>query len=154
MTDLVQVAGIGSPHGDDQIGWIVARLIQEKCGALARVGILSSPFEILHWVERCTRLVLIDALNGHGNLGGLRHWVWPTEQLATSNRSGTHSISLPDVLQMGQQLQILPSVVSLWGIEGRLFGPGEPLSPILIDAAPGIAEQIVAAELHEVVANA
>ncbi|MGE3315189.1 MAG: hydrogenase maturation protease [Planctomycetaceae bacterium] len=154
MNDSVLIAGIGSAHGDDQIGWIVARSIQERRGTMANVRILCSPLEILHRTESYSRLILIDGFLGHGNVGSLRRWVWPTEQIVSTQRGGTHSISVPDVLRMGSQLRLLPRDITIWGIEGRSFDPGDPVSPRLIDAAPQIAEHILAVEFDEAAANA
>jgi hydrogenase maturation protease len=148
------VVGLGSPHGDDQIGWIVARSVQARCRGLAEVVILESPINLLHRIETCSRLIVIDAFQADGPVGELKRWNWPTEQIAAIKAAGTHSISLPDVLQMGERLHLLPDAVVVWGIGGRSFGSGNYLSTALKYDVPRITEQILAFEFQEVAADA
>jgi hypothetical protein len=59
----ITVVGLGSPHGDDAVGWHVANLLGESLRE-SRVHILkaSVPHDIFDWVDSESEMHLIDAL--------------------------------------------------------------------------------------------
>lgn len=153
MEPRVLIIGLGSPHGDDQIGWLVARAIQE-IDCKAEVSILSAPVDLLNRCAGESRLIVIDACRGEGTIGAARRWKWPTGEFASNKASNTHAIALPEVLKMAAQLGTLPEHVSIWGIEGRSFGPGSDLCSELAGAVGKIATQILVGEALMAVADA
>lgn len=129
------LVGLGSPHGDDQIGWIVTRLVATQIEGLDAMQ-LATPIDLVNMNDDLDRLVVVDACRGTGDLTAAHRWVWPTREISLVQSAGTHSIGLPEVLQMAQQLGVLPAEVIVWGIEGRRFSPGSDLSSdlaVLID---------------------
>ena len=90
------VAGIGSPHGDDQAGWLVAdRLTRELHRDDVAVRKATSPTELLNWLDGTERLIVCDACCGLGNAGDVRRWPWPHDELFNAAWSGTHDLPLP-----------------------------------------------------------
>jgi hydrogenase maturation protease len=150
MDVLPLVAGLGSPHGDDQIGWLVAQRLDELAAGSVRVVLLSNPIDLLNVLDGTPRLIVIDACRGIGPIGACHRWLWPTEELAATRASGTHAVSLEEVLRMARQLACLPAYVSVWGIEGQSFSPSDELAPELAGGIPHVVRQIVAAEFDEV----
>ncbi|MGI9427921.1 MAG: hypothetical protein ACR2NM_04645, partial [Bythopirellula sp.] len=95
------IVGIGSPHGDDQAGWLVAeRLATDLDHDNIAVRKATSPVQLLDWLDSIDRLVVCDACRGLGDVGELRRWLWPSPELADGSWSGTHDFSLIAVLQL------------------------------------------------------
>ena len=109
------IIGLGSHHGADCLGWLVARAIRQLDSTLSVVE-TASPGDLLDWMPHA-RLIVCDACQGAGEPGSLHHWRWPDVDLPRLKSSGTHDLSLADVLRLGESLENLPNQVDLWGIE-------------------------------------
>ena len=52
------LAGVGSPHGDDQIGWEVAQHVQQRLPENDfSVRLARAPCDVLHWLDGVERLI-------------------------------------------------------------------------------------------------
>lgn len=136
------IAGIGSPHGDDQVGWEIAKRIQKKDNDLTNIRLARTPDDILDWMDGFKQLVICDACQGAGNVGSIHHWKWPLDQLESIRWSGTHHVSLPAVLGLAQQLDRLPATVHIWGVEIKNTPPGQAISEPVMTGAVAAAEAI------------
>lgn len=127
--------GIGSPQGDDQIGWMVAEAIGAKSGANITVRRASVPLDLLDWLTGADSLHVVDACVGSNAIGELTRWEWP-ELVAdhhdqTPFRS-THGFDLVSALRLGEKLGRLPLKVVVWGIEvGRVSQTIRPTEEIM-----------------------
>ena len=136
------IAGIGSPHGDDQVGWEIARQIQDKGSDLVRVRLARTPDDLLNWMEDFQQLMICDACQGAGDVGSFHHWEWPAQQLDAMHWSGTHNVSLPAVLALAAQLGRLPASVHIWGVEVKQAQPGQSMSDSVLAGAAAVVETI------------
>jgi len=148
MTGLrTLVVGIGSPHGDDRAGWIVAdRVARAASEARVAVRIARSPIEAVDWLDGVRHLVLCDACRGLGPYGTTRRWEWPIPVDARMDWSGTHDMPLPAVLALAERLGKLPSRVVIWAVEGRpsaQHSDDAHLSPELVPILDDLAMRIV-----------
>jgi hydrogenase maturation protease len=146
------LVGIGSPFGDDQAGWLIARTVAAKSFANVTVRCARSPAEMLDWVAPNCRLIVCDACHVAGDVGVWHCWQWPSEELPNMVFSGTHDLGLLYVLQLAQQLGRLSLPVTIWGIEVADVPPlanmeSEELSPQVARAVELVATQL-AQELH------
>jgi len=116
------LVGLGSPHGDDRIGWLLAGRVEaavaeagltESC----RVRLAASPVDLLDWSDGFERLIICDACQGLPRPGQMRCWSWPAVELRAIRWSGTHDLPLPTVLGIGQRLRKLPAQVMLCCVE-------------------------------------
>lgn len=129
-------AGIGSQHGDDRIGWLVADALRERFPSDLEVRQASTPSHLLDWLGGIDRLVVCDAclaptVADTTNRSRLHRWEWP-ELDATSLRSASsHAFGLPQVLQLAEKLGNLPTQVIVFGVEGSCFDAFANLSPEL-----------------------
>ncbi|QDV19297.1 Hydrogenase maturation protease [Gimesia panareensis] len=141
MTDSrqVQIAGIGSPHGDDQAGWEMVRALQQRGFPQAQFHLARTPDDLLNWLDSGQTLVVCDACRGAGEVGSVHRWQWPTAELKQMSWSGTHQISLPGVLSLAEQLGQLPAQVVVWGVEVSEMSPGEVISRVVLE---GIAQAV------------
>jgi len=65
----ILVVGVGSSHGDDQVGWFVAKELMQRSMRNCQVRIAATPLEILNWLEDFTLVHVIDACQGGGRPG-------------------------------------------------------------------------------------
>ncbi|MEZ6123272.1 MAG: hydrogenase maturation protease [Planctomycetaceae bacterium] len=139
------VIGIGSPHGDDQAGWLVVDLLEKGSGLFSQAVVrkVASPIEILHWASGCDHLILCDACQGTGDAGTITRFDW-TELLGQRIRwSGSHDVSLEAALQLLDRLVNPRPEITLWGIEIESASPCQPPCETVQRAARELASQIV-----------
>ena len=134
--------GIGSPHGDDQIGWIVVQELAAVMQGGVNAKAARQPLELLEWLHDVEYLIVCDACQSGGAAGTLSRWMWPTASLVTQNRSGSHDLTLPFVLALAERLGKLPERVTVWGIELGNALPARPLSSEVRNAIPRIVQTI------------
>jgi hydrogenase maturation protease len=116
-SNLLLVVGVGSPHGNDQLGWLVAKELLQRSLDCCQVRLATTPLELLNWIEDCEVLHIVDALHGSTTVGTIYRWTWPCAEIQCEGWSGTHDFNLPGVLALAEQLEILPKQVLIWGIE-------------------------------------
>ena len=115
------LVGLGSPHGDDQLGWRIAQVIEPGNRPNLMVRVARSPIEVLSWLEGVNWLIVCDACQGAGTLGSWHHWHWPTDDLVPLHFAGSHDLGLAAVLTLADRLGQLPEQVSIWAIEADLL---------------------------------
>ncbi|MFN7290301.1 MAG: hydrogenase maturation protease [Pirellula sp.] len=122
------IYGIGSPNGDDQIGWCVVERIRSQLpeGWQAKCGLV--PMDLLNHLEGIYALHVLDACEGEEELGTIHRFEWPEHNLVGNSIATSHDFSLSMTLELASSLGILPSHVTVWGIVGKLFGPSDSLS--------------------------
>ena len=143
MTDSRSLlVGIGSPHGDDRVGWLIARRIGELLGAHLPVKIARTPAELLDWLEGIDTLHVCDAVVDEAAVGTVRCWDWPAREIECVRFGGSHDIPLMSALALAEQLGRLPPKVRIWGVvigETRELGS---MSSAVTDAVAEIVVQI------------
>ncbi|MBL8818049.1 MAG: hydrogenase maturation protease [Planctomyces sp.] len=150
----ILIVGVGSFHGDDRVGWYVARRLIETGIESAEVRVRTAQvpldlmnwigdFETLHVVDACAsdfagpcwrRIDCSDTAEGTGADNSLR--------IVTRHASGTHGWSLPDVLDLARRLGQLPSRVVVWAVESSQFEPGTEIANRVVDAANEVIESL------------
>jgi hydrogenase maturation protease len=129
VTAMTVIVGLGSAHGDDQIGWRVAeRLAATIADESVLIRTACSPGELFDWLDGVDRLIVCDACQNMGTPGATRRLHWPNARLAVLRSSGSHDIGLADVLALADQLCRLPKEVIIWCAEGQSRAPNAPLS--------------------------
>ncbi len=128
---MTVIVGIGSPHGDDQLGWMAidrlrSRLPSDQAIATHKVR---GGIELLECLAGQEVGVIIDAVAPGGKAGTIRSFDWPCPELAACNPTGTHDLGLIDALQLAETLDRLPARVMIHTIEARQTSPGGAPSP-------------------------
>ena len=137
------IVGIGSPHGDDQAGWLVVDQLSKTCRQRhVAMGKASAPVDLLDWIDGIEQLVVCDASRGLGQVGTIRRWSWPNDGLQQARWSGTHDLSLPEVLQLAQRLDRLPHQVAIWSVEAAERGSLKMPSPEVTAVIPRLVVNI------------
>ncbi len=156
------VIGLGSYHGDDQAGWLVISRLRERSVPEVRLACLQHPSELLDVIEADRDLVICDACVGNEPTGSIHQWTWEPGQiiqhrhsesdenrihrkdrdLPHQHRSGSHNLSLFDVLELGYSLGTFPESVEIWTIEGEFWVPGTEPSVRVQSASVSVADSI------------
>jgi hydrogenase maturation protease len=137
------IVGVGSPHGDDRVGWSVTQQLAPRVASLATVRVVADPSEILHWLEGVRTLHICDACQLSGAAGRIHRWQWPDLPAEVGQAPwSSHGMTLPQTLALAESLGVLPEAVTIWGIEIAEARPAESLSAELQQVAAAVAEQI------------
>ncbi len=137
------VIGVGSPHGDDQIGWLIADDLETRGVSELVVHKVSSPLEILDWIDGVEWLGICDACRGEGPAGSWHCWTWPNDRIIQQEFAGTHDIGLTAALELAVRLGRLPATVMIWGVEVGTCQPGDVVSLPAKEAVPDVAGAIL-----------
>lgn len=134
--------GLGSPHGDDQIGWQIADSLRPELPSDVVVRKAQSPMEILNWIDDLQWLGICDACSGLMSPGHWKCWTWPDPELSGIPFSGTHDFGLSSVLELADRLGRLPATVQIWGIEIADCRVGLEISVPVQQSIPGVMASI------------
>lgn len=148
------IIGLGSHHGDDQIGWKLA----EELGRLTDIPFRQAavPADILLWLAGIDELYICDACQNAGQPGKLHKWTYQSDQhqldealadLESLHSINTHQMSLAATLNLGQRLKMLPPFIVIWAIEGAAFSVGQSVTDELKDQLPDLVNRL-AGVLH------
>jgi len=130
------VIGIGNElRGDDGVGPAIVKALPRSSndGVEIRADRGEDPCIIDTW-EGWPALFLVDAICAGGEIGSLRVFDASQEDVPTNifGRT-THTFSLSEMIALARQLGKLPSVVRVYGIEGKEFGIGKSISKAVED---------------------
>lgn len=143
------VIGIGNElRGDDGIGPAIVKALPRSPesdngdGVEIRADRGEDPCIVDTW-DGWPALFLIDAICAGGEIGSLRIFDASQEDVPTNifGRT-THTFSLGEMIALARQLGKLPSVVRIFGIEGKEFGIGKPISKAVAETIPRAVLQI------------
>jgi hydrogenase maturation protease len=148
MTKLL-IIGVGSPFGDDQLGWQVVNAVEEQ---LSAHGLISEGLKLicadrpgLHLLElmrEAESVILIDAVKTNA-LAGTIH-CFQTEDLTSSQLvHSSHAVGVSEALQLGEALGMLPDSIIIYGIEIGTVGFDGTTSKPIQDAVARLADIIV-----------
>jgi hydrogenase maturation protease len=121
------IVGLGSPHGDDQLGWVAI----DRLRPLLRAGILARKvrdgFELLEVLEGHDSAVIIDAAAPAGRPGSILSFTWPCAELVHCVFLSSHGLGLVEAIRLAEALDRLPYHVKIYTIEAQNTSPGAPL---------------------------
>lgn len=136
------VVGIGSPHGDDQAGWLAVRQLRATTPDAAQFATVMTPIEMLDMIREDQRLIICDACHGLGFVGSRHRLRWPLDCLWALPASTTHALGLVDTLQLAQSLGRLPMIVVIWAMEISTAPGPRSLSPEIVASLPDFVTAI------------
>lgn len=145
----VQVIGVGSPGGDDWLGWELAERLRASA-ALAEwqgritVSLHDRPGAALLQAWRGDGLViLIDAVRS-GAAPGTLHRFDAAQLMAQPRQLATQGYGVAEAVQLAAALDALPGALQFFGVE---IDPGNSelrLSDAVHEALPAVVEEIEA----------
>lgn len=147
MSEL-RVLGIGSPFGDDQLGWEVVKLL-EKCPNLnpfvpSQLQLICCDrpgMYLLELMRNASTVFLIDAVKT-GGVRGTLHRFKNQEIEAVNSPLSSHALGVAYAIKMGRALDDLPLNVILYGIEISDINYQSRLSKTITQAIKTLSKQI------------
>lgn len=131
---LIKVLGIGSPFGDDQLGWRAIELIKQRniirthMSGLLYIESYDRPgVHLLELMARAKTIFLIDAIV-IGNTIGTLYRFQNKEIEDLKCLLSTHNMGVAEVLRLGKELNILPDDIIFYGIEINSVNFGQSIS--------------------------
>jgi len=146
----IGVFGVGSPFGDDRIGWEAIRAAQELGFAqrhgLQRLEACDRPgTHLLALLQGLDSAIVIDAMHSGAPPGTLRR-LDSAELGSLHGTHSTHGFGLAYTLSLGKMLDALPPRLVLYGMEIAATSPQDGLSDAVAQAIPQLL-QAIACEL-------
>lgn len=147
MRGRLQIIGVGSPFGDDRLGWVAVEALQRSAVPAAAGGgsisfsILDRPGALLlaHW-HGADHVMVVDAVRS-GAPPGTRHRLEPGA-LAAAESVSSHGFGLASALELARALGNLPPHLVLYGIEIDPSCSGFFLSEPVQRALPELIQEI------------
>jgi hydrogenase maturation protease len=147
--DHVVVIGVGNRlRGDDAAGLEVARRVREGSvpdGVVVR-ELEGEGVGLLDLWSGADAVVLVDTIRSGARAGAIRRLDASTEPLPATLRgsSSTHAVGVAEAIELARALGRLPARVVVYGIEGRRFDAGAPVSPDVVTALDAAADAVLA----------
>ena len=149
------IIGIGNEmRGDDGLGRQVARILARR--SVPGVTVVESAGEGTSLIELWKdhdQVLLIDAFSSDST-PGLLHLIDAsiTQVPQQLFHASSHAFGIAEAIEVSRKLDILPSTVFIYGIEGENFGPGTGLSESVserINELLDVVEEKMRELLHE-----
>ena len=137
------VIGIGSPFGEDTLGWALLDALEAQGLGLPGWEITWRKADrpgpgLLHWFEEQDAAVLVDTPQGDVGPTGVR--MLALDELARSERPlSIHAMGVAETLALGERLRILPQRPHILGVDA-----GKRLSPEIAAHAGSLIEAVIA----------
>ena len=145
----VLVIGVGSPFGDDRVGWeVVAALDAALEGApplAATVRTLACDrpgVALLAALEGVRHLVIVDAVGDSGAGAGALHWL-DEGRLSAAQPASSHGVGVVHALGLARALGLAPVRVDVLAVSGERFD-GDEMSEDVRAVVPVAARQVLA----------
>ncbi|XKH58742.1 hydrogenase maturation protease [Halomonas sediminis] len=138
-----RVLGIGSPFGDDQLGWRLVSVFQSldkttepgggaQCSALA----LDRPGSgLIQALAGARGAVVVDALQNMGQPGRI-HRLMMADLTQANGCFSSHSFGVAEALALADELELLPRHLLILGVEMSESALCEDVSPAVAAAIP------------------
>jgi hydrogenase maturation protease len=126
---VILILGLGSPHGDDQLGWEAIDRLRPHLPAGIIAHKVRDGIDLLECLEGQDSVIVIDAVAPAGQPGTIRSFQWPCPELARCVVLSTHGVGLVEALQLAEALGRLPWRVNIYTIEASNRALGDSMSP-------------------------
>lgn len=120
---FLKIIGVGSPMGDDDIGWrvidalSVAEWLHPWMGRGVELISLDRPgVALLEELGGAEQVVVIDAMVSGREPGTVAYFKWPFS-IEEAGLLSSHGFGLGEALRLGQALGSLPPKLGVWGVE-------------------------------------
>jgi hydrogenase maturation protease len=135
---MIRIIGIGSPFGDDQVGWRVIERLDGRLPPHVALSTLDRPGSaLIRWLQDVDWLILVDALSCRGAPGQILR-IDPAQIEAGVSALSSHGLDLAQTLDLAAALGCRPRRVDVYGIViEQITGPGP--GPAVAAAVPELA---------------
>lgn len=119
----IRIIGIGSPFGDDCIGWETIGAIEESgmmarfpAGQVAAYRCRQPATDLLPLLSGARAALLVDGMESGAEPGTLRR-IDASELQADPGKISSHGMGVPEGLALARALGMLPGTMVIYGVE-------------------------------------
>jgi len=135
---MIRVIGIGSPFGDDRVGWRVIELLRPRLEGIELIALDRPGVALVNWMSGTDWWILIDALCPQGSPGRVVR-LDPDAVVPPAGIPTSHALNLAETIALAEVLGLRPARVEIYGIE--IAGHDAPdLCPAVARGARDLAE--------------
>ena len=143
----VRVIGCGNfDRGDDAAGLLVARRLRSLGVETSGVEVIEQSGESFSLMDCWTgfaTVILVDATAACGSPGKVRAWNAHAGRLPEHfSPCSTHAFGVREAVELARAMNRLPQTMLIYGIEGKQFSLGAPVSPEVECAVASVAERL------------
>jgi len=144
----LRIIGCGNvDRGDDAAGLLVARGLHALGVETLAVEIIEHSGETFSLMDRWAgfeNVILVDATAPSGKPGQVQVWNAIVDKLPEGFfPSSTHAFGVREAVELARTMNRLPQTLLIYGIEGKQFSFGAPLSPEVEPAVASVVERLV-----------
>ena len=140
---MIRVLGLGSPFGDDRIGWAAAEAAGRADAGLD-VRLCAHAGEVLcALLSPVDRIIVVDGMRSGAAPGTWRR-IAPEMLRAQGAALSSHSTDLSQALAMIEALDAAHAPVTVFAVEVDKTGPLDVMTSALVAAVPQVVEAILA----------
>ena len=142
MSEIL-VAGIGSPHGADRLGWaVIEALGRRDLPRSVKLASCAQPAELSELLMNARRAVVLDAMLGPGPAGRIHRLAFQDLPGEMPNLFSSHGIGLREAVGLAVALGFEPERLSLVALD--VVHSRAALNPAWIEAlAEAAFDQLV-----------
>jgi hydrogenase maturation protease len=147
----VRVIGVGSPFGDDQVGWrvvneITSSFVNELPPDVSLFVCDRPGSKLITHLEGAEVVVLVDAVKSNDSPGTV-HRLEDTALFEQGSLASSHGLGVASALDLAKALGVCPANIVVYGVEIDDVALGTEMSAAVLAAVPVVARRIVT-ELH------
>lgn len=141
----VIIIGVGNRYrGDDAVGLLVAQRLRSRLPHIACYETGGEGTTLMELWQGADHVVLIDAVASSARPGTIHRLEAHRHPIpAALFTCSTHSFGVAEAIEMARVLGTLPPHLIVYGIAGKDFAVGAPLSPESASAAEEVVVRIV-----------
>jgi hydrogenase maturation protease len=136
------IAGLGSPHVDDRLGWAVVDRLGPRLPASVTTSKVRGGLDLLDDLAGPAAALIVDASTPPAQPGRIRWFNWPCRELAEGLFLSTHGMGLVEALRMAEALDQSPRQVGIIAVEAQQVLPGASMSRIVARRVDVVVEVI------------
>lgn len=145
MTHPLKIVAIGSPFGDDQLGWEIAHRLTSHIPDAYPIVTLDRPgMTLISHFSDASVVLIIDAIQSDAPPGTI-HWLSGEDIPKVHQQpSSSHDIGVKEIYQLSKTLSLLPNQLDVCGIEcDQNWQESSTISPIVAESVPTLLKQII-----------
>lgn len=138
------VIGLGSPHGDDRVGWDVIQALRDLNvqGRSIVIETVHQPWSLLDHFQKQDIAILVDGCVTGRSPGTIIELNIDALKQGNPTQSSSHGSTVHDAIELAKTLGTCPKQVIIFGIEVAAWQPNSTLTPAVRKAIPRAAAQI------------
>ncbi|MGA9964405.1 MAG: hydrogenase maturation protease [Terriglobales bacterium] len=144
----LRIIGCGNfDRGDDAAGLLVVRRLRAFGVETFGVEVMEQSGESFSLMDSwlgCEQVILVDATAASGAPGQVQVWDAHGDKLPEEVfPCSTHAFGVREAVELARAMNRLPRTLMIYGIEGKQFSFGAPLSPEVERSVEFVAQQLL-----------